>query len=335
MAGTLGATAADLKAWVVREARSLAFFQAIRLLRLATAAEGKPAGRDFDWKGVRVRANLSLAFPEYDIEALEPLPDSDAYRITANFFGLYGVSSPLPTFYTEDLMEEAGRDASAQRDFIDIFHFALYPLMYDAWGKYANMHKVVEEGDIDYLNRLYALVGFCEPAAREGLPYVHGLLRYAGLLTQFPRSALGLKTLLSDAIEGVPVEIESCVPAKLRIPTDQQACLGGRAARLGQTAFLGQEIDDRMSSITIRVGPVDEDEFQRLLPFHPEHNRLRFLVRMYLVDPLRSNVELILKAGKVKAARLGGDMWNQLGLDTWCFAGGYEEEVRVTFALYK
>ena len=335
MAGTPGTTAADLKNWVVGEARSIAFFQAIRLLRLAAAAEGKPGGRDFDWSRLRIRANLSLAFPERDIETLEELPDDAGHRITANFFGLYGVSSPLPTFYTEDLMEEAGRDASAQRGFIDIFHFALYPLMYDAWGKYANMQKVVEEGDSDYLNRLYALVGFCEPAARAGLPYAHGLLRYAGLLTQFPRSALGLQAMLSDAAEGAPVEVESCVQSKVHIPPDQRITLGSRSARLGQSTFLGQELDDRMSSITIRVGPVDAEEFQRLLPFHPEHNRLRFLVRMYLIDPLRSNVELILKAGKVRSARLGGKVWNQLGLDTWCFAGNYDEEVRVTFALYK
>jgi predicted component of type VI protein secretion system len=90
-----------------------------------------------------------------------------------------------------------------------------------------------------------------------------------------------------------------------------------------------------MSSVTIRVGPVDADEFHQLIPYQPKHNRLRFLVRMYLIDPLRSNVELILSAGKVQVARLGGHVWNQLGLDTWSFAGRYDSEVRATFALYK
>jgi len=335
MARTPGTTAADLKAWVVGEARTFAFFQAIRLLRHASAAEGRSSGRAFDWSRMRVRANLSLAFPEHDIETLEELPGDAGYRITANFFGLYGVSSPLPTFYTEDLMEEASSDRSAQRDFLDIFHYALYPLMYDAWGKYSNMQKVVEEGDAGYLNRLFALVGFCDPGSRAGLPYVHDLLRYAGLFTQYPRSALGLKTLLSDAAEGVRVEIESCVAARMRIPADQLTALGTPTARLGHSAVLGQEVDDRMGTIAIHYGPTDAESFRSLMPHQPAHNRLRFLVRMYLLDPLRTNVRLMLEAGKVQAARLGGNVWNQLGLDTWSFAGSWDEEVAVTFALYK
>jgi len=36
--------------------------------------------------------------------------DGHRFLITATFLGLYGVSSPLPTFYTEDLMDEASQD---------------------------------------------------------------------------------------------------------------------------------------------------------------------------------------------------------------------------------
>jgi len=334
MAGAGRTTAADLKVWLLREARSVAFFQAVRLLRLVDRQQAEDPHAPFDWSGLRIRTNLSLAFPENDIEALEALPDGSGLRLTANFFGLYGVSSPLPTFYTEDLLEEASQDKSAQRDFIDIFHFALYPLMYDAWAKYRNAFKVLEEGDADYLNRVMALVGFGDPRTREGLPDVLSLMRYSGLLTQFPRSAMGLETILSDAADGIPVSVESCVPAKLRIPLDQRLELGSRSLTLGVDTYVGQEMDDRMSTINIRIGPTDADSFHDLLPHHGAHNRLRFLVRMYLVDPLRSDVELILEKGAVRPARLGGGLWNQLGLDTWSFAGTHEQEVRTRFALY-
>ena len=63
--------------------------------------------------------------------------DADGrYRIEANFFGLYGVTSPLPTFYTEDLIDEMRQGHSAGRDFVDILHAALYPLLFRAWEKH-------------------------------------------------------------------------------------------------------------------------------------------------------------------------------------------------------
>jgi len=192
----------------------------------------------------------------------------------------------------------------------------------------------LEQGDDDSLDRLLALVGFHDKPARQGLPGVTTLLRYSGLLTQFPRSALGLQTLLNDASDGIPVTVESCVPARLLIPADQRTTLGGRSAPLGVSAYLGQEMADRMSTITIRIGPTDAASFRQLLPYHDGHNRLRFLVRIYLTDPLRSNVELVLARGEVKPARLGGEDWNQLGLDTWSFSGHHEDEVRVNFSLY-
>jgi type VI secretion system protein ImpH len=334
MAGAGRTTAADLKDWLLREARSVAFFQAVRLLRLTDRQQKEDPRAAFDWSGLRIRTNLSLAFPENDIEELTPLPDGSGMRLTANFFGLYGVSSPLPTFYTEDLLDEASRDISTQRDFLDIFHFALYPLMYDAWAKYRNAFKVVEEADRDYLDRLLALVGFHDEPTRRDLPKVPSLLRYAGLFTQYPRSAMGLETLLSDAADGTPVSVQTCVATRLLIPADQRTSLGGRGAPLGVSTYLGQEMADRMSTITIRIGPTDADGFHELLPWHEGHNELRFLVRMYLTDPLRSNVELVLERGAVRPARLGGNMWNQLGLDTWSFAGDWDKEVAVNFALY-
>lgn len=340
MAGAGRTTATDLKAWLLKEARSVAFFQAIRLLQFAErqerhagAAESRGSDEPFDWNRLRIRTHLSLAFPESDIESMEVLPGDEGLRITASFFGLYGVASPLPTFYTEDLLDEASQDRSVQRDFIDIFHYALYPLMYGAWAKYRNSFKVLEEGDRGYLDRMMALVGFCDERTRKGFPDMLPLVRYAGLFTQFPRSALGLETMLSDAAGGTPVSIESNVMNRLRIPPDQRLTLGARIG-LGVSTYLGQEMEDRMSTFTIRIGPCDVDTFEDLLPHRPGHNRLRFLVRMYLVDPLLSKVELILDKGAVEPARLGGGIWNQLGLDTWSFAGRNDEQVRATFALY-
>ncbi|MDE3035764.1 MAG: type VI secretion system baseplate subunit TssG [Nitrospirota bacterium] len=340
MAGTDRAATVDLTARLLRDAPSFTFFQAIRLLQGILRQERGEGGPPADvWDRIHIRPNLSLAFPETDLDAIEALPDHNGYRVTANFYGLYGVSSPLPTFYTEDLIEEQRADKRAVRAFLDIFHYAIYPIFFEAWAKNRQFLTIYEEGNAAHLDQLYALIGFGEPAIRDRQPHAYQLLRYAGLFTQSPRSAMGLETLLSDALAQVPVAVESCVPKKMDIPADQRLILGeardlSGQGRLGQGAWLGQSLDDRMNHFLIRVGPVSAEQYHQLLPGQPQYGWLKYLVRLYLVGCLGSTLQLVLKAGSLQPACLGVVQWGRLGLDTWIFSGTYEQEGRVPFALY-
>ncbi|WP_043302465.1 type VI secretion system baseplate subunit TssG, partial [Burkholderia humptydooensis] len=141
------------------EAKHFAYFQAIRLLRRIVrerrdAAACRPDAR----MPIHTRPNLALSFPDTDIERIDKAEDG-GYRVVANFFGLYGVSSPLPTFYTEDLIDEAFKGRHAARSFLDVLHRALYPLLFDAWLKHRLSLRIVEERDENALRPLYALAG--------------------------------------------------------------------------------------------------------------------------------------------------------------------------------
>ena len=106
-----------------------------------------------------MRPELSLAFPASDISSIEELPSGNGYQITATFFGLYGASSPLPAFYTEDLFSDARKDSTAARDFIDILHRRLYLLLVESWKKYRLFVQVTEGESQSYLAMLYAIAG--------------------------------------------------------------------------------------------------------------------------------------------------------------------------------
>jgi len=314
MAAETGTATAAVKEQLLAHGERYAYFQAVRLLRLLCEADGVATGR------LRTRPRLDLSFPETDIDRIEPLPGG-GYRITANFFGLYGVASPLPTFYTEDLLDEQREGRHASRDFLDIIHYALYPLLFDAWSKYRLQRRILEEDDSRLENLLYAFVGLDDPAMRAELPFSADLLRYAGLFNQRPRSALGLQTLLADAFAPALVEIESCVPVTVPIPDDQRLALGVQGHCLGENAYLGAEIDDVSSHLLIRLSELSEELFHRLLPGETDYRRLRFLVDYYLTDPLTVTVELRLRGGEARTAALGGGdettQWSRLGLDTW------------------
>lgn len=330
MAGADRAATTDLEQALLAEPRSYSFFQAYRLLRLLSG-NGNGTAAD-PREHIRIRPNLTLAFPEADVDRIDTIGEGNDFGITANFLGLYGVSSPLPTFYTEDLIDERSRDQSAQRDFVDIFNYSLYHLLFGAWAKSRPLIKVVEEQDRTTIDRLFALIGLGDTRLREGLPESDGLLPYLGLLTQFPRTALGLQTMLADALGRIPVRVTSCKAVTLDIPEDQRLALG-RANSLGDNSFLGEKIDDRTTSIQIRIGPVSYNIFHQLLPYEPLNARLRFLTRFYTLHPVRTEIELVLERGAAKPARLGADDDARLGLDTWLYAGKHDDQGYASFWL--
>ncbi|HTN67665.1 MAG TPA: type VI secretion system baseplate subunit TssG [Burkholderiaceae bacterium] len=327
MAAKTGTTAAAVREQLLANGEKFSYFQAIRLLRLL----GKSGGMPHD--ALRIRPKLGLGFPENDIDRIEALPQG-GYRITANFFGLYGVASPLPVYYTEDLFEEEREGRHATRDFLDIVHHAMYPLLFDAWIKYRLQQRIVEADDGNVLDHLYAFVGLGNPDLRiDLLPGSAELLRYAGLLNQRPRSALGLRTLLADAFSPARVEINSCVPHWLPIPSDQRLRLGRQAHCLGEDTHLGQQIDDHTNQIRVRLHDVPADLFHQLLPGEAGHARLCFLTRYYLLDPLTVRVQISLRDGAASPARLNSRNWSRLGLDTWLNPEADGMRTRMAFSL--
>lgn len=312
MAAETGSAAAAMKERLLADSEGFSFFQAIRLLQLLDRRSG-----NLQSDQLRIRPRLSLAFPENDIDRIEPLPNG-GYRITANFFGLYGVASPLPTFYTEDLLDEEREGGHVTRDFLDIVHYAMYPLLFEAWNKYRLEQRIIENDGQDILNLLHAFVGLGDPDLRiDLLPHSADLLRYAGLLSQRPRSVLGLRTMLADAFAPARVRIDSCVARTLPIPDDQRMRVGVQGHCLGEDAYLGSEVEDYGSNIRISLSDVPADLFHQLLPGAPGHRRLRFLTRFYLIDPLHVEVELEPRAGHAEAVRTNARRWSRLGLDSW------------------
>lgn len=326
MAAETGTTALVVRDDLLARGERYSYFQAVRLLGLYGRG-GKHQ------ENLRVRPKLALGFPENDIDAIEATADG-GYRITANFFGLYGVASPLPTYYTEDLFEEEREGRHVTREFLDIVHYAMYPLLFEAWSKYRLQPRIIEQEDAGALNQLYAFVGLHDADLRvDLLPGSAGLLRYAGLINQRPRSVLGLKVMLADAFAGADVYIDCCVLHALPIPPDQQWRLGRQGHCLGEDAYLGTEIDDYSSHLHIRLSNLSQPLFHQLLPGAAGNQRLRFLTSFYLTDPFDIEVELDLRHDEAEPARTNSTQWSRLGLDTWLMPQQAAEPTRVKFAL--
>ncbi len=151
---------------LLERGQEFSFVQVMRLARRHLDPEGEAGIPGIPWQErVRIRPELSLAFPAADVAKVER--DGDNQKITATFLGLYGPASPLPAFFTEDLMDEASGDESVFRDFLDIIHQRLYHLYFECWSKYRLLIRIVEENNPIDRERLLCLIGLGERELSE------------------------------------------------------------------------------------------------------------------------------------------------------------------------
>lgn len=322
MARTARRKTPDIKERLLNEGPRFSYVQVARLLRYVIARESvsPPDERELESR-LRVRPDLSLAYPESDVNHVEEIPGAPSrYSIEATFLGLYGASSPLPTFYTEDLLHERVDDHSVTRDFLDVLNSPLYTLYFRIWSKYRLLHRIVENPDAKTLERIYCLLGLGGETLRDQIPDPFGLLRYSGLATHFPRSAEGLRAMLSDRFAEPSLRIEQCVTRVAFIPSDQRTVLGKTCNRLGKDTLLGTEITDRMGKFRVHLGPAGSETLHRFLPDRPDYGEMTGLIRFYLDQPLDWDLEITLVGSEIQPACLGSSTWSQLGWNTWVFS---------------
>lgn len=324
-----------LKLDLLREGHAFSFFQAMRLLKIfLRSGPVRPMQNSDASPSIRVRPALSLAFPPADIDRIQEADNRDrpGYEITTNFLGLYGISSPLPTFYTEDLMTEAAEDESACRDFIDVINQRIFELFYDCCIRYRQSFQVIEGGSRQHLERIFCLMGIGDAPLRDSVADPYQLIRYIGLLIQKPRSAMGLETILKDALEGVPLSVVPCVKRRAKIPADQKLSLGSPNNRLGENTIVGEEIVDRMGKFAIRIGPLSSEAYQGFYPEAENYKTARFLTDLYIVERLEYDIEVILSEGEAKTVCLGEPDHARLGLNTWVFSSDRIGEMRKVYS---
>ena len=113
------------------------------------------------------------------------------------FLGLYGTGSPLPNFYSEDLLDEQSGSGSASRDFLDLLNGAIYPLHFAGWARHRLFYALVEAAEPAALERLFCRLGFPADPGPARRP-LH-LLRYLGLFAMASRPVGAAPGMESEA----------------------------------------------------------------------------------------------------------------------------------------
>ncbi len=337
MAFKTGQKTPSLAPTLLRDPRKFSFYGAVHLLETANP-EAAPVGYlgPPSRECLRLRPSVSMSFPEADLEEVETIEvdGKNLTRLTTTFLGLYGVTSPIPLFYAEELLRDVldapeGQEP-ATRAFLDIIHHRLLSLLYRCWKKYRYLYQKDTEGRDPLTRHLLCLVGLDHGTGSSAESRAHlRLLSLAGLITQQPRSAAGLEAFLRGLLGHVPLQVEQCTPSWMEIPADQHTVLGRSRAILGEETVAGQRILSAGNHFTLRLGPLSREEFRKFLPCGPGFALVVGLGRFFVGLALEFTVELVLKRDQAGPLPLGKTGMGRLGWDAWLFSRQPEEELHV------
>lgn len=313
MASTNGNTSTDLIQSVNQSASEYSFFQVIRLLERALENDGVSTSK------LRIAPKLSLE-PSAD-EITELTETKEGYEVATSFLGLYGISSSLPNWYTAELIDAREDDQVLAKVLLDIIHQRYYSLYFQTLEKYQLAYQFIETERSNYIKYFFHLLGIGHNFISKFIPDPYLLLRYIALFRQNPHTALGLQTILEDALQVSPIVIEQSVLRTTKIPFFQVFNLGEQANELGVNTVLGNEIEDSSGKIKIRFGPISFTTFQTLVNGSQTCLLMMFLIDAYLNVPLDCDLQFILEEGSVKPIQFGNVETCFLGKNSWIFSG--------------
>lgn len=249
-----------------------------------------------DWQvfhePVRFRPHPGMGFPASEIKGLE-LPDQPHLppTIRVTFMGLYGVESPLPTHYIDDITQRReGYEATA--DFLDIFNHRLIAQYYRIWRKYS-YPATFEEGGKDRTSQyLLGLVGLgIEGCAENIATPVSRFLALLPVMLLPGRTAQGLISLVRLLAPETGAQIWQ--HDKRRIALKKPLNMSVRQpVTLKQRPVMGGWATDVNSQVLLRLKSSDPDEVRGWLPGGYLHTDLMALLNVYLGARLDVRLQL-------------------------------------------
>jgi type VI secretion system protein ImpH len=306
---------------LLQEGSRFSFFQALYLLEKYLYKPKKERhSSEVDEKAIRLTSSMSMGFPASDIVSIEKVQEGDktSYAIETSFLGLYGASSPLPAFYTEEILWNE-KAQTYVKGFLDLFHHRLLSLFYKSWCKY-RFHIQYKPGGKDNFSEMML--------ALSGLNLINfdkkdislssvGFLKFTGLLTQRPKSSSALKNVLKSFFSGAVIQIKEFIGKWFEIIPEQRNSLGVANCRLGKSLTLGSRVFDRAGNFRVVVYPDTFAVFLKFLPGEENYKELQEITRMFCPGILDFDMELKFPPKGVDRIPLKSDRKTRLGFTSW------------------
>lgn len=257
-------------------------------------------------KYVRIRPSLSTAFPDREISSISR-NEKLQFLVETTFFGLYGVTSPLPNFYNEEINELNDLGYENIRKFLDIFNYSAYQLLLKAITRFRSATGLQEHLNLHQRTRKASWLGIATPALMKRFNQWPKMMEIAVVLSSPHPTSSGLGTLLKGIIGSGDIQIIPCALVRKPIPPANRWMLGHQASTLGEDAVVGQFVDDHRNQVDVEMSGQKNSDLQAILPGGDRYEYLKQSLELYVPRhlKLRFSVKTYTRTNKISDASLG------------------------------
>lgn len=260
---------------------------------------------------VRFAPHPGMGFPSSELRAVEYDEDDDSKPpvIRATFMGMYGVDSPLPTAYLDDISQRReGHDAL--QGFLDIFSHRILTQFYRIWRKYS-YPATFEPGGSDSISQaLLGLVGLGIPGTANHIATpVSRFLALLGVLRQPGKTQEGMQALVTLLAPDTIVKVSpySLRPVEVSRPLgfygDDDFLLDGNTP-------LGEEAMDASSQLLVALTTDNDLEAHGWKPDGLLYQDFMVMLRVYLGWRFKAKITLTTSTRLLAVPPLGeGPFW--------------------------
>ncbi|WP_118988133.1 type VI secretion system baseplate subunit TssG [Photorhabdus sp. CRCIA-P01] len=255
---------------------------------------------------IRFRPHPGTDFPASELRNAEwdETQREQPPTVRTTFLGLYGVDSPLPTVYLDDIVLRC-EGYEGVTDFLDIFNHRMMTQYYRIWRKYSYPATYQPGGKDETSQCLLGLIGLGIPGSQQQVATpVSRFLALLGTMRLPTRTAEGVIELVRLL---APLTQAKVTPHdRRRVRLTQPARLNRHLpVQLSQRPVLGKMGTDVNSQMVLALYTDDAEEAQGWLPQRELHTDLLVLLRVYLGWRCGVRLHLTLPKRLLPPAQLG------------------------------
>ncbi|VAF65991.1 type VI secretion protein EvpB [Enterobacter hormaechei] len=282
---------------------------------------------------VRFAPHPGMGFPASELKAVEYDEDDDSRPplIRTTFMGMYGVDSPLPMAYLDDIAQRReGHDAL--QGFLDIFSHRILTQFYRIWRKYS-YPATFEPGGTDSISQsLLGLVGLGIPGTADHIATpLSRFLALLGVLQQPGKTQEGMQALVTLLAPDTTVKVSPyCLrPVEMGQPLgfygDDDFLLDGNTP-------LGDEAMDAGSQLLVALTTDNEQEAQGWKPDGLLYQDFLVMLRVWLGWRFKAKITLTTRTRLLAVPPLGeGPFWLGMNGVLGADEGELKDDIPPTF----
>ncbi|ABM01897.1 hypothetical protein DUF1305 [Psychromonas ingrahamii 37] len=311
---------------LLRNATQYSFIEVYKLLcELALSNKLNPL------HAIRIRPVLGLQHARTQVVSVTKQDQPSLYYLNVNLPGLYGNGSPLPKFFTEELIQASHKDQNQTRLFLDIIHQRLYQLLYAANTQQSPHY--LDQGRKNVYQFMLAMIGFKEASWLKDFPDQAFILRNINIIRHQKSTVVGLQKLLQNLFKKAQVSIEQCVNRDVSIAEGQKLALNQQANQISFSAVLGGKMQDIQSKIIVSISPLSAKEYKQWC-LTPEYwDALQNMIKYFIGQPLLVDLQIDVVADTKFNLSLVPENEFSLGRNAWLKSSNTKQHITASIKL--